>query len=85
MPTARALAAQLGFPPTTVARTYRALAGLGFVTVSNPRRGTRIADAGNATRTGAHKAAIAYVQSIRALGVPRSEAIGLVIAALRNV
>jgi DNA-binding transcriptional regulator YhcF (GntR family) len=83
LPSVRQLAADLGLAPGTAARAYQELEAGGYVTT---RRGggTRVAaQSGAATRksTILEQRAREYVDSVRRLGVSRSEAIAAVQAA----
>lgn len=86
LPTIRALAADLGLAPGTVARAYRELELAGVV-ATRRRTGTVVADdaAGgqdSAARTAARRAATAYVTAARAAGLTTDEALDLVRGAL---
>ena len=75
LPTVRALAAELGLAPNTVARAYRELESLGVVDTRG-RSGTFVS--GDAVQRAAREAAAAYVAQVRALGVGRADALALV-------
>lgn len=77
LPTVRGLAADLGLAPNTVARTYRLLEQDGLV-VTAGRRGTTVADQHVDVTEDARQRTVAYVASLRELGVSRSETIRLV-------
>ncbi|MDD9370322.1 MAG: GntR family transcriptional regulator [Acidimicrobiales bacterium] len=80
LPTVRALAADLGLAPNTVARAYRELEALGLL-VAQGRRGTFVAD--HAPATGAARdAADAFAARVRALGLQPDVALRLARTAL---
>lgn len=92
LPTVRALAANLGLAPNTIARAYRELEALGLVT-GQGRRGTFVVDraaatssgaeAGAATDAGAARAAAeSYARQTQALGIGPEVALRLVRTAL---
>ncbi|HEX6236554.1 MAG TPA: GntR family transcriptional regulator [Acidimicrobiales bacterium] len=81
LPTVRALAANLGLAPNTVARAYRELEALGVVH-SQGRRGTFVADPAPASAGAARAAADAYAARARDLGLTPEAALRLVRAAL---
>jgi DNA-binding transcriptional regulator YhcF (GntR family) len=83
LPTVRALAGQLGLAANTVARAYRELEGDGVIETRG-RLGSFIAATGDATHQQAQRAAIAYADRIRQLGVPADEALGLARDALNR-
>ncbi len=76
LPTVRGLAAELGLAPNTVARTYRLLEQDGLV-VTAGRRGTMVADQHVDVTENARQRTVAYVASLRALGISPSETIRL--------
>lgn len=82
LPTVRALAADLGIAVNTVARAYRELESAGLVETRG-RAGTFVSAAGNQRLALAEHAASQYAQTVRALGLDRSEALEIVAAALR--
>nr|WP_040798350.1 GntR family transcriptional regulator [Nocardia higoensis] len=81
IPTVRALAAQLGLAPNTVARAYKELEEDG-VLETRGRLGTFIASSGDPTKDAAGRAAVAYVATIRRLGLDDEAALHYVRAAL---
>ncbi len=81
LPTVRALAAELGIAPNTIARAYRELEEAGLLETRG-RAGTFVGASGDDTRQRARDAAAAYAERIRALGLPRDEALAIVRAAL---
>ncbi|MFR9752974.1 GntR family transcriptional regulator [Nocardia sp. 004] len=81
IPTVRALAAQLGLAPNTVARAYRELETDGVVETRG-RQGSFIASSGDPTRDVAGRAATAYVATVRRLGLDDDAALRYVRAAL---
>ncbi|NKY55719.1 GntR family transcriptional regulator [Nocardia flavorosea] len=81
IPTVRALAAQLGLAPNTVARAYRELEQDG-VLETRGRRGTFIASSGDPTVDAAGRAAAEYVATIRRLGLDAAAALHYVETAL---
>ncbi|MGQ4616576.1 GntR family transcriptional regulator [Nocardia sp. R7R-8] len=83
IPTVRALAAQLGLAPNTVARAYRELEADGVVETRG-RQGSFIASSGDPTRDVAGRAATAYVATVRRLGVDDATALRYVQAALEG-
>ncbi|MBF6124476.1 GntR family transcriptional regulator [Nocardia brasiliensis] len=83
IPTVRALAAQLGLAPNTVARAYRELEADGVVETRG-RQGSFIASSGDPTRDVAGRAATAYVATVRRLGLDDTAALRYVQAALEG-
>ncbi|WP_433659289.1 GntR family transcriptional regulator [Nocardia sp. CA-128927] len=83
IPTVRALAAQLGLAPNTVARAYRELEADGVVETRG-RQGSFIASSGDPTRDVAGRAATAYVATVRRLGLDDAAALRYVKAALEG-
>lgn len=83
IPTVRALAAQLGLAPNTVARAYRELEADGVVETRG-RQGSFIASSGDPTRDVAGRAATAYVSTVRRLGLDDAAALRYVKAALEG-
>ncbi|WP_433524817.1 GntR family transcriptional regulator [Nocardia pseudovaccinii] len=83
IPTVRALAAQLGLAPNTVARAYRELEADGVVETRG-RQGSFIASSGDPTKDLAGRAAIEYVGTIRRLGLDDEAALKYVRAALES-
>ncbi|MGK5681507.1 GntR family transcriptional regulator [Actinoplanes sp. URMC 104] len=81
LPPVRALAADLGLAANTVARAYRELELAGLVETRG-RAGTVVTARAAGTSAQAQKAAAAYAEKVRALGVPPEAALALVRAAL---
>jgi DNA-binding transcriptional regulator YhcF (GntR family) len=84
LPTVRALAANLGLAPNTVARAYRELEALGLV-VGRGRRGTFVVDQEATTDPAAGEAQAAadeYAQRVRDLGIGPEVALRIVRGAL---
>ena len=81
LPPVRALAAELGLAANTVARAYRELELAGLVQTRG-RLGTVVTARAAGTSTQAQRAAQAYAEKARALGVPPETALALVRAAL---
>ncbi|MFC6014157.1 GntR family transcriptional regulator [Nocardia lasii] len=77
IPTVRALAADLGIAPNTVARAYRELEADGVVETRG-RQGSFIASSGDPTRDIASRAAVDYVTTIRRLGLEDDDAVEFV-------
>ncbi|SDS95046.1 GntR family transcriptional regulator [Actinoplanes derwentensis] len=83
LPAVRALATGLGLAANTVARAYRELEAAGLVETRG-RHGTVITAKAAGTSGQAQRAAIAYAERTRSLGVPASVALALVKAALED-
>ena len=83
IPTVRALAAQLGLAPNTVARAYRELEADGVVETRG-RQGSFIASSGDPTKDLAGRAATDYVATLRRLGLDDEAALKYVRAALES-
>ena len=81
LPTVRSLATELGVAPYTVARAYRQLEDLGVIE-THGRNGTIVSTFGDTTQQEAQRAARAYADRIRALGVRTNVAVELVKSAL---
>ena len=81
LPPVRALAADLGLAANTVARAYRELELAGLVETRG-RLGTVVTARAAGTSAQAQKAAAAYAERVRALGVPPETALALARAAL---
>ncbi|TFC50459.1 GntR family transcriptional regulator [Cryobacterium sp. TMT1-21] len=81
LPTVRRLAEDLGLAANTVARAYRELEQ-DEVIETRGRLGSFIAATGDATHQQAQRAAVAYAERMRALGLPPEEALQIVRAAL---
>jgi DNA-binding transcriptional regulator YhcF (GntR family) len=75
LPTVRSLASELGLAANTVARAYRELETLGLIETRG-RAGSLVSGAG--VEQAARQAAHDYVERVRALGLDRDEALGLV-------
>ena len=82
LPTVRALAADLGIAPHTVARAYKELESGGMI-VTRGKQGSFIADTGDVTREQAQRAAVDYVRVARSLGFDDAAALAMVDTALR--
>lgn len=82
IPTVRALAAQLGLAPNTVARAYRELEADGVVETRG-RQGSFISSSGDPTRDAAGRAATDYVAAVRRLGLDDETALRYVQSALQ--
>lgn len=80
LPTVRALAADLGLAPNTVARAYRELEALGLLEAQG-RRGTFVADQAPATDAARH-AAEAFAERVESLGLRPDVALRLARTAL---
>ncbi|WP_433685548.1 GntR family transcriptional regulator [Nocardia sp. CA-119907] len=83
IPTVRALAAQLGLAPNTVARAYRELEADGVVETRG-RQGSFIASSGDPTKDLAGRAATDYVATMRRLGLDDEAALRYVKSALEG-
>jgi DNA-binding transcriptional regulator YhcF (GntR family) len=83
LPTVRALAAELGLAPNTVARAYRELEESGLIETRG-RAGSFVSAAGERSRAQVQQSARGYAELARALGVPDEEALAIVTAALRR-
>lgn len=83
LPTVRALAEELGLATNTVAKSYRELESLGAI-VTRGRRGSFVAQTGDATAGVAARAATDYVATVRRLGLSDETARALVDAAIRG-
>ena len=81
LPTVRALAANLGLAPNTIARAYRELEALG-VLQGQGRRGTFVADPAPDATGAAREAAEAFAARVRSLDLPPEAALGLARTAL---
>jgi DNA-binding transcriptional regulator YhcF (GntR family) len=81
LPPVRALAADLGLAANTVARAYRELETAGLVETRG-RNGTVITSRAAGTAAQAQKAAIAYAETTRSLGITPETALALAKAAL---
>lgn len=83
LPSVRALATDLGVAANTVARAYRELEQAGIV-VTAGRSGTAIASGGDKIAAQVALAAEAYAGVVRELGVPQTQALSIVKAALES-
>ncbi|RJO76360.1 GntR family transcriptional regulator [Nocardia panacis] len=83
IPTVRALAAELGLAPNTVARAYRELEADGVVETRG-RQGSFIASSGDPTRDLAGRAATEYVSVVRRLGLDDASALRYITVALES-
>jgi DNA-binding transcriptional regulator YhcF (GntR family) len=81
LPTVRALAADLGIAPNTVARAYRELEEAGLIETRG-RAGSFVAASGDQSRRRAQQAAADYARLTRKLGLDDAEALSIVRAAL---
>jgi DNA-binding transcriptional regulator YhcF (GntR family) len=82
LPTVRALAAELGIAANTAAKAYRELEQAGLIETRG-RAGTFVSDAGDQAAARAAEAAATYAQITQALGIPKTEALAIVQAALK--
>ncbi|HWD04258.1 MAG TPA: GntR family transcriptional regulator [Amycolatopsis sp.] len=82
LPTVRALAADLGVAPNTVARAYRELEEAGLLETRG-RAGSFVGASGDETRSRAQTAAAEYAAVTRRLGLTPEAALAIVEAALR--
>lgn len=83
LPPVRRLATDLGLASNTVARAYRELEALGIVETRG-RNGTVVAPHGDAATRAAQQAALAYVQTIRKLGLSDGAARAIIDGALET-
>jgi DNA-binding transcriptional regulator YhcF (GntR family) len=81
LPTVRALAADLGLAPNTVARAYRELEADGFIETRG-RNGSFVQGRSDSAAQQAQRAAHAYAERIRDLGVSPEDAVRYVHVAL---
>ncbi|GAA1769145.1 GntR family transcriptional regulator [Agromyces humatus] len=81
MPTVRALADELGLAVNTVAKAYRALE-TDHVIETRGRAGSFVSAQGDAVAREAQRAAIAYADRVRHLGIDRATALDMVASAL---
>jgi len=81
LPTVRSLADDLGLAVNTVARAYRQLEQDGVIETRG-RKGSFIATLGDPVTQQAQKAATAYAERTRELGIDAAEALAIVTAAL---
>ena len=81
LPTVRRLAEDLGLAPNTVARSYRALEQ-DEVIETRGRLGSFVAATGDATQRQMQRAAVAFADRAKSLGVAPDEALAIVRAAL---
>ncbi|MFF0148997.1 GntR family transcriptional regulator [Amycolatopsis sulphurea] len=82
LPTVRALAAELGIAPNTVARAYRELEEAGLLETRG-RAGTFVGSTGDETLARARTAAQEYAATTRSLGLSAKQALAIAEAALR--
>lgn len=82
LPTVRRLADDLGLAPGTVARAYRELEASGIIQTRG-RAGSFVSLDHDPVRQQAQRAAAAFVEQIRALGLDADEALSITAAALR--
>ncbi|MBB4686123.1 GntR family transcriptional regulator [Amycolatopsis jiangsuensis] len=82
LPTVRALAAELGIAPNTVARAYRELEEAGLLETRG-RAGTFVGSAGDEVLARARAAAAEYAAITRRLGITPEQALAIAEAALR--
>lgn len=83
LPTVRAYAAQLGLAVNTVARAYRELEDQGFIETRG-RLGTFVTAQGDPAHAEGQRAARAYVERVRELGVEPDDALAWVERMLRE-
>jgi len=83
LPTVRRLAEDLALAPNTVARAYRELEATGAIETRG-RNGTFVSTHGDPTEREAQRAARAYVDRVRQLGLDPALAIELVTVAIRS-
>lgn len=76
LPPVRRLAEDLGLASGTVARAYRELEAAGVV-VTRGRNGTVVAASGDVTEQRAQQATLAYLASLRGLGLDAQDAVRL--------
>jgi DNA-binding transcriptional regulator YhcF (GntR family) len=81
IPTVRALAAELGVAPNTIAKAYRHLEEDGILETRG-RNGSFISPQGDAAERKAQEAAVAYAERVRQLGIGRAEALRFIRDAL---
>jgi DNA-binding transcriptional regulator YhcF (GntR family) len=81
LPTVRALAEELGLAANTVARAYRELETDGLIETRG-RLGSFVSATGSPAEREAQRAARAYADRTASLGIPPSDALALVAAAL---
>jgi DNA-binding transcriptional regulator YhcF (GntR family) len=81
LPTVRALAAELGIAPNTIARAYRELEEAGLIETRG-RAGSFVSSSGDESRRLARDAAATYAATCRALGLPPEQALAIARAAL---
>jgi DNA-binding transcriptional regulator YhcF (GntR family) len=83
LPTVRALAAELGIAPNTIARAYRELEEAGLIETRG-RAGSFVGAAGDRNRLQARQAAAEYAAVAHRLGLSRQEALAIVRAAIES-
>jgi DNA-binding transcriptional regulator YhcF (GntR family) len=82
LPTVRGLAEELGLAPGTVARAYRELEASGTIETRG-RAGTFVTLDRDPVRQQAQRAAAAFAEQIRALGLAPDDALSIAATALR--
>ncbi|MDL9981417.1 GntR family transcriptional regulator [Microbacterium sp. ASV49] len=83
LPTVRGLAEDLGVAPGTVARAYRELEAAAVIETRG-RKGSFVRGGDDPVRAQARRAAEAYAEQIRLLGLDPDDALAFVAAALRE-
>jgi DNA-binding transcriptional regulator YhcF (GntR family) len=83
LPSVRSLATDLGVAANTVARAYRELEQTGVV-ITAGRSGTAVASGGDMIAAQVASAAEAFAAVVRDLGMPRTQALKIVTAALER-
>ncbi|PYI38518.1 GntR family transcriptional regulator [Arthrobacter psychrolactophilus] len=83
LPSVRSLATDLGVAANTVARAYRELEQTGVV-ITAGRSGTAVASGGDMIAAQVASAADAFAAVVRDLGMPTSQALKIVTAALER-
>lgn len=82
LPTVRALAAEIGIAPNTIARAYRELEEAGLIETRG-RAGSFVSSAGDEAKRLVQEAASVYAAKCRAVGVSDEDALAIVRAAFR--
>lgn len=82
LPTVRALAAEIGIAPNTIARAYRELEVAGLIETRG-RAGSFVGSTGDEAKRLAQEAASVYAAKCRAVGLSDEEALAIVRAAFR--
>ena len=83
LPSVRALAAQLGIAPNTVAKAYTQLEQAGLVE-GRGRSGTHVSAGADTAREYAVRAAAEFAHQVRSLGLDEDELLAIARAALRR-